>query len=310
MTRATLADVAAAAGVSVATASRAMSGRGDLSAQTRRRVREAATALGYGRHAARGGRPAASAHLIDLVLGRFHNPWADEVTAGAHGAATARGYDLVLTEESDFPGDDWPVRVRRRGSAGVVLGLISPTASQLGAVQKSHIPVVLLDPPSEATHGMPSVRTTDTAGDPPFRYGRARRDGFVEELARHLPHADVDATTSAWHAPAARDAMVPVLRRRDPRDRIGVFAVSDEHAAGVYAAAAASGARIPDDVLVVGFDDVRGARWMTPALSTVRQPIREMAATAVGLLADAAEGAPPPNAPITLPTTLVPRAST
>ena len=115
MTRATLADVAAAAGVSVATASRAMSGRGDLSAQTRRRVREAATALGYGRHAARGGRPAASAHLIDLVLGRFHNPWADEVTAGAHGAATARGYDLVLTEESDFPGDDWPVRVRRRG---------------------------------------------------------------------------------------------------------------------------------------------------------------------------------------------------
>ena len=331
MTRATLADVAAAAGVSVATASRAMSGRGDLSAQTRRRVREAATALGYGRHATRGGRPAASAHLIDLVLGRFHNPWADEVTAGAHGAATARGYDLVLTEESDFPGDDWPVRVRRRGSAGVVLGLISPTASQLNAVHQSHIPVVLLDPPSEATHGMPSVRTTDTAGaaaaarhlaargatrfavlggDPPFRYGRARRDGFVEELARHLPHADVDATTSAWHAPAARDAMVPVLRRRDPRDRIGVFAVSDEHAAGVYAAAAASGARIPDDVLVVGFDDVRGARWMTPALSTVRQPIREMAATAVGLLADAAEGAPPPNAPITLPTTLVPRAST
>ena len=197
MTRATLADVAAAAGVSVATASRAMSGRGDLSAQTRRRVREAATALGYGRHAARGGRPAASAHLIDLVLGRFHNPWADEVTAGAHGAATARGYDLVLTEESDFPGDDWPVRVRRRGSAGVVLGLISPTASQLGAVQKSHIPVVLLDPPSEATHGMPSVRTTDTAGaaaaarhlaargatrfavlggDPPFRYGPAATD--------------------------------------------------------------------------------------------------------------------------------------
>ena len=49
---------------------------------------------------------------------------------------------------------------------------------------------------------------------------------------------------------------------------------------------------------------------MTPALSTVRQPIREMAATAVGLLADAAEGAPPPTAPITLPTTLVPRAST
>ncbi|MDZ8200335.1 substrate-binding domain-containing protein [Microbacterium sp. SSW1-59] len=331
MTETTLADVAAAAGVSVATASRAMSGRGDLAADTRRRVREAATALAYRRRSTRGGRPAASARLIDLVLGRFHNPWADEVTTGAHGAASARGYDLVLTEESDFPGDDWPVRIRRRGSAGVVLGLISPTATQVAGVREAGTPLVLLDPPAEGTHGLPSVRTTDTAGaaaaarhlaargatrfvvlggDPPFRYGRARRDGFVEELARHLPHAIVDAATSPWRAPAARDAALPLLRRREPGERIGVFAVSDELAAGVYAAAAIEGLRIPDDVLVVGFDDVRGARWLSPPLTTVRQPIRDMAAAAVDLLADAADGGAPALAPVTLPTTLVVRAST
>ncbi|MAP63849.1 MAG: transcriptional regulator [Microbacterium sp.] len=331
MPPATLTDVATAAGVSVATASRAISGRGDLSAQTRRRVREAAARLGYRREPARGGRPTASGHMIDLVLGRFHNPWSDEVTAGAHGAATAHGFDLVLTEETDFPGDDWPVRVRRRGSAGVVLGLISPTTAQLESIRESGIPLVLLDPPSEATHGMPNVRTTDGAGaaaaarhlaargatrfavlggDPPFRYGRARRDGFVEELARHLPHAEVHATTSAWRAPAARDAILPLLRRLRGGERLGVFAVSDELAAGVYAAAASEGLIVPDDVLVVGFDDVRGARWLNPPLTTVRQPIREMAAAAVGLLADAADGAPGAAASVTLPTELVPRAST
>ncbi|WP_353827726.1 LacI family DNA-binding transcriptional regulator [Agromyces sp. SYSU T0242] len=327
----TLSDVAAAAGVSVGTASRAMSGRGDLSDATRRRVREAATRLGYARTPSRGGRPAASARVVDLVLGRFHNPWADEVTAGAHGAATARGYDLVLTEERDFPGDDWPVRLRRRGSAGAVLGLISPTVGQLALVRGAGIPVVLLDPPSESTHGLPAVRTTDDAGAaaaarhlaargatrfavlsgaPPFRYGRARRDGFVAELARHLPHADVVAATSAWTAPAASDATVPILRGLGKGERLGVFAVSDELAAGVYAAARTTGHRIPDDVLVVGFDDVRGARWLAPPLTTVRQPIREMAAAAVGLLADSADGIASSPESVVLPTELVVRGST
>jgi len=329
--RVTLADLAARAGVSVGTASRALSGRGDLSPATRRRVLAAARALGYARDPAAGGRPPGSARLVDLVLGGYHNAYSDEVTAGARSAAAAAGYDLVLTEERDTPDDDWPMRVRRRGSAGVVLGLISPTASQLAALEDADIPVVLMDPQAETSRGLTSVRTTDRAGartaalhladrgatrfaivvgSPPYRYGRARHEGFVEGLHEVLPGVDPVTLEADWGAAAARDAALPLLRRLRPGERLGVFASSDEMAAGVYAAAAATGRRIPDDVLVVGFDDLRSARWLTPPLTTVRQPIREMAAAAVTALTDAAAGAVLAPSPIVLPTRLIPRGST
>ncbi|WP_106816476.1 LacI family DNA-binding transcriptional regulator [Microbacterium timonense] len=346
MARVTLADVAAHAGVSVGTASRALSGRGDLAPATRRRVLASASTLRYARDTAAGGRPPGAGRLLDLVLGWFHTPYSDEVTAGARSAAAEAGYDLVLTQERDTPDDDWPARIRRRGSAGVVLGLISPTASQLAsltasppgaspldavAAARGPIPLVLMDPQAETTHGLPSVRTTDrdggmaaaehlvergatrfaiVLGSPPYRYGRARNTGFREGLRLALPGADLVALQADWSGPGAREAIMPLLRGLRPGERLGVFACSDEMAAGVYAAAAATGRRIPDDVLIVGFDDLRGARWLTPPLTTVRQPIREMAAAAVGALADAAAGAPLPSAPLVLPTRLIIRGST
>ncbi|WP_194409518.1 LacI family DNA-binding transcriptional regulator [Microbacterium cremeum] len=328
---ATLAAVAARAGVSVATASRALSGRGDLAPATRRRVLAAARTLGYRRDPASGGRRPRSAGLLDLVLSGYHNAYSDEVTAGARSAAAAAGYDLVLTEERDDPGDDWPLRIRRRGSAGVVLGLISPTASQLAVLTDAGIPAVLTDPRSESTHGLASVRTTDrdggsdaavhlsergatrfavVVGTPSYRYGRARREGFLEGVRATRPGAEPAVVKADWSASGAREAVLPLLRGLGRGERLGVFACSDEMAAGVYAAAALARRAIPGDVLVVGFDDVRGARWLTPGLTTVHQPIREMAAAAVAALADAAAGGPLAAKPIVLPTALVVRGST
>lgn len=329
--RATLAAVADAAGVSIATASRALTGRGDLASTTRRRVHAAAREVGYVREPSAGGRPLGSARLLDLVLGSYGDDYSDEVTAGARTAAADAGYDLVLTEERDSPDDDWPLRIRRRGSAGVVLGLISPTAAQLSALADASIPVVLMDPRSDSPRGLTSVQTTDHEGGrsaamhlvergatsfavllgrPRYRYGRTRHAGFREGLRAALPAAAMTVVQAGWRRAQARDAMIPLLRDLAPGERLGVFACSDELAAGVYAAAAATGRRIPDDVLVVGFDDLRGARWLTPALTTVRQPIREMAAAAVDALAGAAAGGELSGASIVLPTRLVIRAST
>ncbi|MCP2637928.1 LacI family DNA-binding transcriptional regulator [Microbacterium sp. HD4P20] len=328
--RVTLATVAAHAGVSVATASRALSGRGDLAPATRRRVLASARTLGFVRDPTAGGRPPGSARLLDLVLGSFHNSYSDEVTAGARSAAAAAGYDLVLTEERDSPDDDWPMRIRRRGSAGVVLGLIAPTASQLAALRDAEIPVVLMDPQAETSRGLTSVRTTDREGGvaaaahlatrgatrfaivvglPAYRYGRARLEGFRAGLAVAHPDTEAVVVPADWGAAAAREGLIPLMRDLAASERLGVFACSDEMASGAYAAAAATGRRIPDDVLVVGFDDLRGARWLTPPLTTVRQPIREMAAAAVTALADAAAGAPLPPSPIVLPTRLIERGS-
>lgn len=329
--RTTLADVAAEAGVSIATASRALAGRGDLSHATRRRVLTVARRLEYVRVPSAGGRPSGTARLVDLVLGPARSAHSDEVTAGARTAAARAGYDLVLTEERDSPDDDWPVRVSRRGSAGVVLGLISPTASQLAMLADTGIPVVLMDPRAESSHGLLSVRTTDreggvaaathlaargatrfavVLGSPPYRYGRTRLDGFREGLVRARPGAAPVVVSTDWSVPSTRAAMIPVLRDLPAGERLGVFASTDEMAAGVYAAAAVTGRRIPDEVLVVGFDDLPMAAWVTPPLTTVRQPVREMAAAAVAALVAAASGVDLPDEPIVLPTHLVKRGST
>ncbi|MBN9185986.1 MAG: substrate-binding domain-containing protein [Microbacterium sp.] len=330
--RVTLAAVAAATGLSVASVSRALAGRGDLASDTRARVLAAARRLGYARSGEARGRPrAGTARLFDLVLGHFHDPYSDEVTAGARGAAAAAGFDLVLTAERDRPDDDWRARIRARGSAGVVLGLVVPTAGQLAQLEAAVIPVVLLDPRSVHTPPLPVVHTTDrdggesaaahlidagadrflvVTGTPAYRFGRARIEGFVAEVRRRLPDADVRRVDVDWTGRTARRRSAPFMASVRPGERLGVFACADTLAEGVYAAAADAGRGIPHDVLVVGFDDVRTARVLTPALTSVHQPIREMAAAAIGLLTRAAAGETLTPTATVLPTRLVVRAST
>lgn len=316
----------------MATASRALRARGEMAADTRSRVLQAASELGYSPTGQVRGRPRRGTSLMfDLVLGRFHDPYTEEVTAGARTAASRLGYDLVLTAERDDPVDDWPARIRSRGSAGVIVGLIVPTRTQIAAMRRAGIPLVLMEPPSEASSPLPSLRTTDSAGGaaaarhlvergarrfvviggaPSYRYGRARVDGFVrtlDEIAPRAPHVRVGAD---WSALGARRACARALAELPGDGPIGVFACSDEMAAGAYRAIADSGRAIPHDVLVVGFDDVRGARWLHPSLTTIRQPIREMASEAVRILAHAAAGGEVSTEAIVMPTELVERGST
>lgn len=330
--RATLNDVAAHAGVSVATVSRALRDRGEMSADTRSRVLAAAAELGYSAAGQRRGRPRrGTSLLIDLVLGRFHDPYTEEITVGARTTASELGYDLVLTAERDDPADDWPARIRSRGSAGVILGLIMPTRPQLALMRRAAIPLVLIEPPSETSLLLPSLRTTDSAGaaaaarhlvergarrfiviggTPSYRYGRARVDGFLRTLDEVAPRAHRVQTSADWSAWDARRACARALAELEGEGPIGVFACTDEMAAGAYRAIADSGRRIPEDVLVVGFDDVRGARWLRPSLTTIRQPIRELGSAAVRMLAQAAAGGEVSTEAVVLPTELVERGST
>lgn len=327
-----LAQIAAESGVSVSTASRALRGKGEMTPQTRARVLAVAQRHGYSNTGVRRGRPrTGTSRLFDLVLGSFHDPYADEVTAGAHLAAARHRFDLVLTAERDTPDDDWPQRIRARGSAGVVLGLILPTASQLALLREAGIPIVLMDPRAEAGTTLTSVRTTDRAGGaaaadhlleagaarfvvvdaaPSYRFGRARVQGFETTIRSRHPGAPIHRVRADWSAPGARRVSAPALREAAASGPTGVFAVSDEMAIGVYRAAADLGLQIGRDVLVVGFDDVRGAKWVQPALTTVRQPIREMAGAAIDELADIAAGAQARPRIIELATTLVVRGST
>jgi LacI family transcriptional regulator len=89
-----------------------------------------------------------------------------------------------------------------------------------------------------------------------------------------------------------------------------VFAGSDLQALGVYEAARDAGLRIPDDLSVIGFDDLPVARWLTPELTTIRQPLQEMAAAGARLAISLARGTHPESHRLELATSLVVRHST
>jgi DNA-binding LacI/PurR family transcriptional regulator len=326
----TLQTVADRAGVSVATASRALAGRGDLTRATRERVVAAAAALGYEKTSGtRGRRTTLDPRLIEVVLGSFDDAWTEAITSGAREAAFRLGFDLVLTLERSDPDDDWPTRVATRRPSGVILGIIRPTSAQLDQIAGLQIPIVLLEPRSDPQGSLASVGTTDESGgydagralvsggyrrfvvvtgEPRYRFGRAREDGFRRAIAEHFPDIDVVRVHSDWTDAHVTEQMLHALT--SDRDPVGVFACNDEMALAVYRAANQAGRRIPDDVGVVGFNDEPRAARAQPPLTSVRQPLRAMAGRAVELVAGLRGHQRPTYERIELPSELIIRAST
>ncbi|MFC7614356.1 substrate-binding domain-containing protein [Actinokineospora soli] len=128
-----------------------------------------------------------------------------------------------------------------------------------------------------------------TGGSGPARHPGPDPRGRLPDRRRLPPHPSADAP---------------------PRPPTAIFAGNDGEALGVYQAAHSLGLRIPDDLSVVGFDDLPPAEIMIPALTTVRQPLGEMAAVAAELVVALSKGSPERARRVVLPTELVVRAST
>ncbi|MFD6134307.1 LacI family DNA-binding transcriptional regulator [Isoptericola sp. NPDC060257] len=334
----TLADVAAAAGTTVPTVSKVLRGRSDVSAATRARVMAAVDDLGYRGRAGRGVAPRGERPpLVDLVLSGVDGTWANRALSGVEQAATAAGLDIVVTVARQ-PDDAWLTRLLARHSRGAVVALVDTTREQLATLTAARVPVVLLDPVTQPPRTVASVGATNWAGGRTAAehllglghrrlavlagrrrhlYSQARVDGFrsaAAEAGADLPDDRVahgDWTRAGGAALAARLLAGP--------DRpSAVFACSDTMALGVYDAAAAAGLRVPDDLAVVGFDDLPEGEWVHPGLTTVRQPIAQMGAAALRMLLRLGDDAGPgpraePGAEAPreeLATTLVVRGST
>jgi LacI family transcriptional regulator len=321
----TLTDIATYTGLSVGTVSRALAGRGDLSKRTRERVADAAEALGYTRAATTSGRPTSlDPRLIEFVVGDFHDEWEDSMTAYVRDAAFAHGYDLVLTRERAEPKDDWPARVVTRRPSGVILGIIHPTSRQLRDLRALRTPLVLLDPRADSEHELVSVGTTDHRGGfdagahlvecgyesfvfvgsvPQYRFGRARREGFVAAINDMRPGAEMTFAHAQLTA-----SLIQVLKQRT--GRVGVFAANDEMALAVYRAAAVLKKRIPNDIGVIGFNDEPRAATASPPLTSVRPPMSDMAQKAIELIREFHESGGLARERIELPSALIIRGST
>ncbi|MCZ9337726.1 substrate-binding domain-containing protein, partial [Streptomyces sp. TRM76130] len=205
----------------------------------------------------------------------------------------------------------WLDKLRARGSAGVLFDLAELTGTQYAWLARHRVPFVLIDPVAEPPPGVVSVgaanwrggvtatehllglghqriaviageRGTAVSGTRVAGYRSALAAAGVRHRAEYLRHAGFDRD-------AARRRMRELLEL--PVPPTAVFVCSDAMALGAYEALAEQGLRVPEDMSVVGFDDLPEARWATPALTTVRRPLAEMAATALRLLLRMMDGA-------------------
>jgi DNA-binding LacI/PurR family transcriptional regulator len=329
----TLAVVAREAGVSVPTASKVVNGREDVAPETRRRVTEALDRLGYVR------RPRFEATkipgLVDLVVHSLESSWSGAVLHGVEGAAHDAGLEVVVSAglarpRGALPERGWLDKLTTRGSSGVLFNLAELTPSQYAWLGRHRIPFVLIDPVLEPPPGVVSVGAANwnggvTAAEHLLSLGHERIAVIAGHRRRMCSSGRVAGYRSALVAAGVRqrpeyvrygsfDESVAHRRMLElldlPEPPTAVFVCSDRMALGACRALAERGLRVPDDMSVIGFDDLPESRWASPPLTTVRQPLSEMAATALRLLVRMMAGERPEGTRTELSTRLVERAST
>ncbi|GLY23741.1 transcriptional regulator [Micromonospora sp. NBRC 101691] len=322
----TISYIAESAGVSIPTVSKVINGRSGVAADTRARVEALIRQYGYRKPA-----PTQRSRMLELVFDELGDMWGVEIIRGVERVAREHRLGVVLTE---FGPQRNAVRywiddtlTRRPACIVTVAQLAEDQHDQLRA---RGIPFVVFDPTVELPDDVPFVGATNwTGGRTATRHlvelghrriamiagpdqvlcCRARLDGYRSALeAVGLPvESDLvvraDLTREAGHT-----AALGLLDR--PGRPTAIFTSNDLQALGVYQAARSLGLSVPRDLSVVGFDDLPVAALVDPPLTTIRQPLTEMAATATELALALGRGERTPRIGLELATTLSVREST
>lgn len=326
----TMQDVAALAGVSKQTVSAVLNGKPGISAETEARVRRAVESLGYRldkvARSLRTGRTGA----VALIVSDTASPFIGKVVVAAEDYARISGYSLVVYNTHDNVEREviyFDAAVERRVD-GVVFIAARDECPGLNLLQAQGIPAVAIDRIPEPYTG-PSVALdnaragslaaehllalghTDFAhisGPQLVRMSRDRLLGFRQVLEGHGLAALAVETGDGWDYPNGYAAMQRLLAAG--QRFTALFAAGDVLAIGAMRALRETGLRIPEDVSVVGVDDIDGAGYQNPPLTTVRQSKAELARLGFQLLFDLIDGKQPSQTGIVMEPVLVVREST
>jgi LacI family xylobiose transport system transcriptional regulator len=325
--RATLATVADEAGVSLSTISKVLNGRSDVSSATRARVEELLSRHGYLRRNAGQTRT----QLLELVFHELESAWSMEIIRGVEDVAAENGMSVVLTESGSrhAPGPEWIESVMRRRPVGVVLVFSDLPPEYRDKLRSRAIPFVIIDPAGDPAPDVASVGSANWSGGllatrHLIELGHTRIAAITGPEDMMCSHARLDGFRSAMNA--AGLSIPPDWVRygnfhieggsshgrellSSPDRPTAIFAGSDLQALGVLDAARSLGLRVPDDFSVVGYDDIPLARWVSPALTTVHQPLKEMAQEASRLVIRMGRAPLEPVTRMDLATSLVVRES-
>ncbi|HEY1625400.1 MAG TPA: LacI family DNA-binding transcriptional regulator [Streptosporangiaceae bacterium] len=324
-----MAAIAAEAGVSLPTVSKVVNGRPDVAPATRARVEQLLDEHQYSRSTVRRQRRSG---MIDLVLAGLDSPWAVEILRGVEewGAGHETGVAVSSVRHGSVRPASWTSALASHDTDGVILVTSELTGDQLGQLREAGLPLVVVDPVNPPPADLPSVGATNWAGglaatEHLLSLGH-RRIGAIGGPGDHLcSRARLDGYRSALERAEVRFDLALVrhgefqheggfIRGGELLDLASpptaIFAGNDQQAFGVYEAARRRGLRIPQDLSVVGFDDLPVARWVSPPLTTVRQPLTEMGSAAAQMLGELIDGIPLRSTRVELSTELITREST
>ena len=326
--RVTLASVARASHVSVTTVSKVLNGHEYVAEKTRRKVEAQLQRQGYQRR-----HRASTMDLIHLVVHELESEWAREIITGVAVLASERGLGVVLVVEAGgqaAAAADWLGLVARHRPVGVVLAFSVPYSIPVARLGARGVPCVVIDLTGDSPPGVPSVGAANWAGGVAAArhlialghrriaviggpstalYALARLDGVRSAfLAERLTLADTWVRSGPLTAEAGyRHADVLLSLVPAPT---AIIAGNDLQAVGAMQAARAHQLRIPEDLSIIGFDDLPSAKLAHPALTTVRHPLRQMAYEAAALVVRLRAGNVPEPVHVDLATSLVVRHST
>ena len=306
----TIHDVAASAGVSVSTVSRVLNDKDDVASETYERVQQVVSELGYASSLAARGMRSHRTNVIGLIMPDVAAPYSVAVLQGVNRAIAQLDYDLIVYTNGD---------VRKNASASqeayfvsllngsITDGVIVVTPVSINFSTKA--PIVAIDPNNESPECPAIISTNRDGALQAMNYLTSlghRRIGFINgrsELVSAsrrlqgyrdgLAAADIPLDEYLIEAGdyTTETAVFCAQRLFQLDDRpTAIFAANDQTAMGVYRAAQAGGMRIPEDLSVVGFDNLQESLFLYPPLTTVDQFISEMGTIAVEMIVKLVNG--------------------
>ncbi len=330
---ATIRDVAREAGVSTATVSRVLRRPAVVNAETRASVMVAIENLGYTPNAAAKSLRTLRSGKILVTVPDIANPFFSLILQGIESAALRSGYAVLLgdTQHDDAREQQYALMLQRREADGLIF---------LGHRLPKIAAVLVRSKPRGQAPVVNGCEFSPSLGVPSVHIDNAKAAFEAVDHLCQLGHRRIGVVTGPMASPLSRDRLKGATARAD-RDRTrvtiavaggdfsiesgiaagdqllaasrpptGIFCFNDEMAIGVLHSARQRGLHVPDDLSVIGFDDIRFAQYMDPPLTTIRQPMRELGEATVRLLLNILRGNVKDAVSVTLPHALIVRAST
>ena len=329
--RVTIRDVARASGVSYATVSRVLSGYEFVKETTRTRVMEAVEHLGYVANLPARSLAGGHSQVIGLLVPNLDNSYVGTITQGIDQALARANYDLLLYTSHRHPSkESYYVSAIPNGlTEGMLLVAPLVPTTYLDSLREQNFPYVLIDQGDvtenscvveatnwqgayEATRYLLELGHTRIAfikGSPAMCSAADRLGGYKAALADYtIPIKEELVVEGDYQQHTAYETTTCLLRSAEDRPT-AIFASNDLSAIGAMEAARECGFHIPDEISIIGFDDIPQASLVYPKLTTVRQPLEQMGQAAVKLLLERIEDNSLPPQRVVLATQLVIRDS-